>query len=303
MKTVLQRFWLGSLSLILSFALWLNSSAWAESQKNSSDTFNSALDHVRQQNYQEALVGFTQVINQHDSLIEAAYSNRCLVNLQLQNYSEAEADCNIALQRDPENIEAHLDLGLAYYLREKYQLAIAEYQQVIQRDRQDYRAYYNRGLAHYALRDYQQAIADYNLALMSPNLIANEQKTRIYNDRGLTYMMLKDYGQAIADTKHAIALESHNYNAYFNQGCAHHRQGDYLAAIEDFTQVVQLNPKLTQAFVNRAVLHHHLGHNQAALSDLNVALQEYEKQGDHLAYAQVVNLKRKLFYSQPSQIA
>lgn len=303
MKIVLHRFLLGTLSLVVTIAFWLNSPVWAESKGNSTNIFNSALDHVRQHNYQKALIDFTQVIKQQDSLIGSAYSNRCLVNLQLQNYSAAETDCTVAVQYNSENTEAHLDLGLAYYLREKYQLAIAEYQEVIQRDRQDYRAYYNRGLAHYALQDYRQAIADYNLALMSSSLIANEQKTLIYNDRGLTHMMLKNYSQAIADTKQAIALEHHNYNAYFNQGCAHHRQGDYLAAIEDFTQVVQLNPDLTQAYINRAVLHHQLGHNHSALSDINIALQQYKKQGNHLAYAQVVNLKRKLFHSQPSQLA
>lgn len=289
--------------MILAIAFWFNSPAWAVSKGNSSDIFNSALDYVRQENYQKALIGFTQVIKQHDDLTGAAYSNRCLVNLQLQNLSAAEADCNVAVEYDSENTEAHLNLGLAYYLREKYDLAIAEYQQVTQRARHDYRAYYNRGLAHYALKDYRQAIADYDLALMSPTQIADEQKTRIYNDRGLTQMMLKNYDLAIADTEQAIELKHQNYSAYFNQGCVHHRKGDYLAAIEDFTQVVKLNPNVTQAYINRAILHHQLGHSHAALSDLNIALQKYKQQGDELAYAQVVNLKQKLFYSQPSLFA
>jgi tetratricopeptide (TPR) repeat protein len=302
---VLYRVFLSSLSLIVTIALWFNSPVWAACNENTSAIFNSGLDRVRQQNYQQALVDFTQVINRQDNLnlVGAAYSNRCLINLQLQNYFAAEADCMAAIEHNSDNIEAYLNLGLAYYRREEYQGAIAQYQQVIQRDRYDYRAYYNRGLAHFAFSDYQQAIADYNLALMSPRLVNAQQKTLIYNDRGLTYMMLADYERAIADFEQAIASQHHNYTAYFNRGCAHHRQGNHLAALEDFTQVVQLKPDFTQAYVNRGVLHHQIGRDRAAFADLDIALQQYQKQGDRLAYDLVFNLKQKLFHSQPSQLA
>lgn len=300
---VLHRIFLSSLTLIVTIALWFNSPVWAASNENISDIFNSGIDHVRQQNYEQAVVDFTQIIHRQDKLVGAAYSNRCLVNLQLQNYFAAEADCTTAIQYNSENIEAYLNLGLAYYRREEYDKAIAQYQQVIQRDRHEHRAYYNQGLAHFALSDYQHAVADYNLALMSSRPLDARQKTSIYNDRGLTYMKLANYDRAIADFERAIALEDRNYNAYFNRGCAYHRQGNYLAAIEDFTQVVKLQPDLTQAYVNRAVVHHQIGDSQAAVADLNIALQQYQSQGDHFAYDSVFNLKQKFYYSQPSQIA
>ena len=116
-------------------------------------------------------------------------------------------------------------------------------------------------------------------------------------------MMLAQYNQAIADLNRAIALQEHNYTAYFNRGCAHHRQGNYLAAIEDFTQVLQLNPNLTQAYVNRAVLHHQLQQDREAFQDIDIALQQYRNQGDRLAYERVFNIKQRLFPSQPSQWA
>ena len=300
---VLYRFFLYSLSLILTMILGFNSPVWAASNQNTSDIFNLGLDHIHQQNYQQALVDFTRVIDRQDNLLGAAYSNRCLVNLQLQNYSAAKADCTNAIQYNSDNIEAYLNLGLAYYGREEYERAIAQYQQVIQRDRDDYRAYYNRGLANFALKNYQQTITDYHLALMSSHLVDGEQKTTIYNDLALSYMMLDDYDRAIAKFDRAITLKPDNYNAYFNRGCAHHRQENYLAAIEDFTKVVQLKPNLTQAYVNRGVLHYQVGHNRAAFADINIALQQYQNQGDRLAYNLVFNLKRQLFYSQPSQIA
>ena len=300
---VLHRVFLSGLSLIVTIALWSNAPVWAVSEGNTSDIFNSGLDHVQQQNYQQALVNFTQVINRQDNLVGAAYSNRCLVNLQLQNYSAAEVDCTTAIEHNSDNIEAYLNLGLTYYRQGEYNQAIAQYQQVIQRDSEDYRAYYNRGLAHFAVENYPQAITDYNSALMSSRGFNRESKSLIYNDLASTYMMLGDFEQAIFNFDRAIALEDHNYNAYFNRGCAHHRQGKYEAAIEDFSHVVQLKPDFTQAYVNLAVLHHQIGQDRAAFTDIDIALQQYQQQGNRLDYDLVFHLKQKLFYSQPSQVA
>ncbi len=299
---VLHRVFLSGLSLVVTIALWFNAPVWAISEGNTSDIFNSGLDHVQQHNYQRALVNFTQVINRQDNLVGSAYSNRCLVNLQLQNYSAAEVDCTNALQHNPDNIEAYLNLGLTYYRQGEYNQAIAQSQQVIQRDGKDYRAYYNRGLAYFAMEDYPQAITDYNLALISSRAFNPESKSLIYNDLALTYMMLGDFGQAIFNFDRAITLDDHNYNAYFNRGCAHHRQAKYQAAIEDFSHVVKLKPNFTQAYVNLAVLHHQIGQDSAAFTNIDIALQQYQQQGNRLDYDLVFHFKQKLFYSQPSQI-
>ena len=59
-------------SLIISLVLWFNSPALAGSERDAKDIFNSGLDWVRQQNYDRALIDFTEVINLQDSLIGAA---------------------------------------------------------------------------------------------------------------------------------------------------------------------------------------------------------------------------------------
>jgi tetratricopeptide (TPR) repeat protein len=283
-------------------SFWFNAPVLAVSAQDTSDIFNVGINNVRQQNYQQALVDFTQVINRQDNLVGAAYSNRCLVNLQLQNYAAAEADCTTAIEDNSNNIEAYLNLGLAYYRQGKFNQAIAKYQQVIQRDKRDYRAYYNRGLAYLALNNYQQAIADYQTALMSSPDSSVESKSLIYNDLALTYVMLVEDEQAVFNFDRAIALDGNNYNAYFNRGCAHHRQGKYEAAIEDFSQVVQLQPDFIQAYVYRGILRHQIGEQDTAFADLNFALQQYQKQGNNNQYDLVFNLKQKLFYSQPNRI-
>ena len=293
---------INSLFSIFIFCLWINPQIISISEHNTSSFFDSALGYIRQQNYPQALVYFTKVIENDDDFAGAAYSNRCLANLQLQHYLAAEHDCNAAIQYNPQNIEGYLNLGLALHLEGKYRQAIAQYQQIIQQDSHDYRAYYNSGLAHFALADYQQAIADYNLALISPRPITATQKASIYNNRSLVYMALQDYRRAIADLDRAIVLEPNNHNAYFNRGCIYSRQKQYSAAIKDFDRVVEIEPNFTQAYISRAVLHHRMRHSRAASIDLNTALQQYQKQGNRTAYKRTVALKQKFFYTHPSQL-
>ena len=290
------------LVLVLIVVLCFNNPVLAVSKQNTLDIFKIGLENVRQNNYQQALVDFTQIIDRQDDLIGAAYSNRCLVNLQLQNNTAAESDCIEALKNNSDNLEAYLNLGLAYYRQGKYQQAIAQYQQVIQRDEQDHRAYYNRGLAYLARKDYQSAIADFQTALSFAPESNRESKSLIYNDLALAQMMLAEDESAVFNFSKAIALNSNNYDAYFNRGCAHHRQRNYQAAIDDFTRVVELNPDFTQVYVNRAILRHEMEQTDAAFKDLNIALKQYQSQGDRQKYDLVVSLKQMLFYSQPSRL-
>lgn len=151
---------------------------------------------------------------------------------------------------------------------------------MIQRDEQDHRAYYNRGLAYLARKDYQSAIADFQTALSFAPESNRESKSLIYNDLALAQMMLAEDESAVFNFSKAIALNSNNYDAYFNRGCAHHRQRNYQAAIDDFTRVVELNPDFTQVYVNRAILRHEMEQTDAAFKDLNIALKQYQSQGD-----------------------
>ncbi len=299
---ILYRVWCYSLSLILIVCCWLDTPVLAVNKSPTSDFFNRGLNHLEQQNYQQALEDFTQVINRQDHLVGAAYSNRCLVNLQLQNYAAAEADCSQAINNNSRNIEAYLNLGLAYYYQGKYSEAIALDQQIIQLDRQDYRSYYNQGLAYFALNNYQSAIAAYQSALLFTSESDLDGQSLIYNELALSQVMLAQESQAELNLNLAIALNENNYHAYFNRGCIYYRQGQYVAAIEDFSQAIRLQPNLAQAYVNRAISQDQTGQKNAAVQDLNIALEQYQQQGDRDSINLVVNLKQKLFYPQANQI-
>ena len=225
-----------------------------------------------------------------------------MVNLQLENNAAAETDCIATIENNSDNIEAHLNLGLAYYRQEKYPKAIAEYGEIIQLDERDYRAYYNLGLAYSALNEYQKAIAEYQTALTHAVDSDKESKSPIYNDLALVYIMLGENKAAIVNLNKAVALNENNYYAYYNRGCAYHRQEDYTAAIQDFTNAIALQPNFTQAYVHRGIVSRQIGIKDMALKDFNLALKKYQNQKNIEQYNLVFNLKKQLFYALPNQI-
>lgn len=302
LMTILLRIILASWLFILSSFCFAEPSLAISSPDMGKIIFDRGVNNLHQQNYQNALVDFTQVITAKNNLTGAAYSNRCLAELQLQQNIAAEADCKQAIKNNVDNLEAHLNLGLAYYHQQQYVQAIAEYQEVIKRDNQDYRAYYNRGLAYIAANNHRQAIGDYQKALNLAKDSTTESKSTIYNDLALAQIIIAQETTAILNLNRAIALNKNNYQAYYNRGCAYHRQGNNHAAIQDFSAAIQLQPSFTQAYVHRGIVHHHLGANHPAVEDFNLALGQYRDQNDQQQYDLVLKLKHQLFYAQPHQI-
>jgi len=299
---ILLRIFLASWIFILS-NFWFTRPALAVSSQNTGKIiFDLGVQNLLQQNYQEALLDFNQVIGEENNLTGIAYSNRCLTKLQLRQHLAAEADCKKAIENNVDNIEAHLNLGLAYYHQQKYTKAIAEYQEVIKRDKKDYRAYYNLGLVHLAANNHRRAIIDYQKALDFAANSTTESKSIIYNDLALVQIMTAQETTAILNLNQAIALNKNNYQAYYNRGCAYHRQGSNQAAIQDFSEAIQLQPDFTQAYVHRGIVYHHLGANHPSMEDFNLALQQYHNQGNKQQYNVVLNLKQRFFYTQPHQI-
>jgi tetratricopeptide (TPR) repeat protein len=257
------------------------------------DFFKLGLQNILQGNYQQAIQDMTQAI-QLKSNFAAAYSNRCLAELQIKEYQNAIADCNNAIHFAPNNVEAYLNRGLAYYRQGNYQNAIADDNQAIALKPHDFRAYYNRGVASAMLGNYRQAIGDYNLALSQIPQFLSHQVADIYNDRGLARVELQDLQAAMQDFSRAIRINSHDERAYFNRGCVCGKHGDHLGAIRDFSTVIELNPSSGQAYVNRGLAYHLLGYQHAAITDLQQASTFFIHQGQKLAYEKTLSLLKMM---------
>jgi len=75
-------------------------------------------------------------------------------------YSKAVADCNEAIELNPNDTDAYYNRGCTYGEMGEYEKAIADFDRVIQLNPSDTGAYYNRGLAYKEKGDLHRAAID-----------------------------------------------------------------------------------------------------------------------------------------------
>ncbi|MGK7940162.1 MAG: tetratricopeptide repeat protein [Crocosphaera sp.] len=280
--------------LIAAILFCLGFSSSGSSTLPMKSQFSQGISSLNQENYQQAIISFTEVINDNNYLRDAAYANRCLAHLQLNNNLAAKDDCYEALTINSENIEAYLNHGIANYRLDNYQQALMAYEQVLKRKKDDYRAYYNQGLVYFQLADYEEALNSYNQAINGYNEHQAEEKTLMYYDRALTYLKLENFSQAIADLTHVIVFNPNHENAYAQRGYAYLKLRNYQTAFKDFSQVINLNPQATFAYINRGIIAGNLGFQKAALKDFNIALNQFEANQNFKGYQEILDLIRQL---------
>jgi tetratricopeptide (TPR) repeat protein len=133
--------------------------------------------------------------------IAKAYFNLGTDHLQEEEYDEAIAVLNKALELNPKYAEAYLNRGIAYKHKNQHDQAISDYSRVLEIDPKDARAYCNRGNIHIEKGRYDQAISDYTHALR-----INPRDASIYYNRGIAYSLQRDDEKSWEDMNRAKDL-------------------------------------------------------------------------------------------------
>ncbi|MEA5582019.1 tetratricopeptide repeat protein [Nodularia harveyana UHCC-0300] len=276
------------LAMVLNFA---GNNAYSlpivNTQVAGSELLSFGRNNVQSGNDQQDIENFKQGEN-------LALGDRCLADLELQDYHQAITHCNQAINLAPQNFEAYLNRGIAYYRQGDDPAAIADYNYAIALHPVDFRAYYNRGLAYAGAGNYTEAIANYNLALTQIPPNTSSWLADVYNDRGLAHLILQNFPAAILDFNRAIRQNPQDDRAYFNRGCADGRNNDHLSAINNFSQVIKLNPSHAPAYLNRAIAEYRLGYHQQAIADLKQASDYFKNQGKTISHQQTLDLLQRL---------
>ncbi len=280
--------------LIAAILFCLGFSSKTSANISTNPQFYQGINSLNQQNYHQAILEFTQVIDDNNQLVASAYANRCLAHLQLNNNQAAQQDCYQALGMNSDNIEAYLNQGIANYRLGNYPQALAAYQEVIKRNKDDYRAYYNQGLVYFQLANYKQALDCYNQALNGHRGHSYDQKYLMYYDRALAYLKLENFPRAIAELTHVIILNKTDAQAYYQRGYAYQKSGNYRDALRDFTEVIALNNQLTMAYINRGITATNLGYQKEAFQNFRIALNQFKENKNMTAYQQTRKLIQKL---------
>lgn len=184
------------------------------------------------------------------------------------DYQRALDEYAAAIQKDPENAEAHFNSGITKRRLNDLKGAIAHYTTAIRLKPTSVDAYNNRGLVRSQLGDKLAAIADFTEAIR-----LNPQHVQAFNNRGTIYSELGKKQAAIADYTQAIQIDAQYYEAYFNRGIVQSDLGNTKAAIADYSQVLRLNINYAQAYNNRGIAYFALGNLKQAIADYTEAIR------------------------------
>jgi tetratricopeptide (TPR) repeat protein len=146
------------------------------------------------------------------------------------NYVGAINKFQDVLNKDPNNIEAHLYLSLAYGKRRNYQGFLKEIRWVEDKG-------------------------------VKPKLSA-----QVYNDIGMIYYLLEMYPQAILKFKNAAEVNPRFADAYFNLAAAFSANTQKAEAAAAYKKVLELDPRNVYAHRELALLLEDTGNIEAAIA-------------------------------------
>jgi tetratricopeptide (TPR) repeat protein len=134
--------------------------------------------------------------------------------------------------------------GMARETLENFEQAIADYNKAIEINPEYGNAYNNRGNIKAKQADYKGAIKDYNKAIE-----LNSQFVEAYCNRGIARENLGDHSKALEDFDRAIELNPEYIDGYLRRAMLRQDSGDCAGAIRDFDKVIEIEPESKERII------------------------------------------------------
>lgn len=172
------------------------------------------------------------------------------------------------LQPDVLNEYSYLNLGITYLDLLKPNLAIEQFNIAIQNTPYDGQVYYFRGLAYLMSGNSEDALQDLNQSILYDNNFADA-----YNSRGKINLGIKNFDAAFADFTKAIDLEPNLISAWFNRSNVSLFNNDIETSLSDLDQLILIDSTYAPAYSNRGQIKLNLNSVDDAIKDLNRAIK------------------------------
>jgi protein O-mannosyl-transferase len=172
------------------------------------------------------------------------------------------------LGKFPEHAETYNNLGTAYIIKGREDLAIKNFNKAIELDPGYASAFNNRGATHNKKGQPDLAIQDFNKAIaLDPGYAS------AYNNLGTVYNNSGQSDLAIRDFDKAIELDPKDASAFNNRGAAYNNKGQPDQAIQNFNKAIELNPKDASAYNNRGTAYNNKGQPDLAIQNFTRAIE------------------------------
>lgn len=229
---------------------------------------NLAASYLSSANYEAAVNEYDNIYAKNPALFKD-YTKYGFALVQVKNYEKAAEFLEKAVDSDPENTSAHLNLALSYQELGKNDASLAQYDVVFRQQpalhsiRFDYgnlladmdkneaaienykiyiknypddaRAYQNIGVVYKRLGNIDDTIANYQKALQ---LQKDKRDLTLVQDLAKCYHMLEDYPNALKYYDEVLASDSSNYDIRYNKALVLHAMGNFKDAIDIYTPLL-----------------------------------------------------------------
>lgn len=222
-------------------------------------------------NYEEAIAGYTCVIELDSDLASEGYEWRGISYQLLGDYDRALSDLDRAL-KDEDNTSVFYSIGNIYLDLDEYELAIENFDASIEAGYTWEYVYNNRGVAHDWLGDRDSAKRDYELALS-----VNPEYGLAYSNLGEINFYEGDRQTAITNIDLAIQYSDGIYRSFAYENRAtfgFYLDGEYRNAIQDYSQAIEFYDDNTDVYLHRAKAYQ--------------ATQSPNEYADYLRYVQLI---------------
>ena len=187
-----------------------------------------------------------------------------------ENYNEIIRHAQKAIDLDPNDVNAYLNMGDAYVNLQDHREAIRCFQKAIDLDPNNADAYYSMGVAYTEQATFgnaflksqnkQKAIQYYQKAIdLDPNHID------AYLNMGTIYTELHDYKEAMRYFQKVIDVDPDHPYGYSNIGLCHNHLQNYQEAIQYLQKAIDVSPDLAAAYHNMGLVYDNLQNYQEAI--------------------------------------
>jgi len=238
--------------------------------------FNLARLNNKIEDYESALKNATEAIELKKSFLPA-YHQRTLALVKLESFEDALRTCDAALSVKKTR-KNYLYKAMVLYLTENYKSAIDNYKLALEEDPEYMEAFIGKAKCFYELNILVAAKDNIEEALQ----IDENCKECLLTRSKIFYKMVK-HQEAINDLSRLLILYPEDpdlADIYFLRGTYYKDFNKNMDGINDFTEVLANNPEYLEAYYNRASLFMRIENKESAVQDLDSFISKSSERHD-----------------------
>lgn len=230
---------------------------------------NLAASYLGSGNYQSAVNEYANIYSKNPSSFRD-FAKYGLALFEVKDYEKAAEFLEKAVDADPDNSLAHVNLALSYQELGKNELALSQYDVVFRQQPALHSLRFDYGNLLAEMGKDVSAIENYKIYIKNyPN------DARVYQNIGLVYKRLNKIDDAILSYEKALELQKDKRDISLVKDLAqcYHLKEDYANALKYYNEVLASNPEDYDIRYNKAIVLHATNNYNDAIAIYNDLLK------------------------------